>query len=271
MIIDKVNDYLNSHSSSTTLLELCFYIKKNIHRIPNLSIDDISKESLISKGQVSKCIRKLDYENYEEFKNACIQYLDLIYLFENKYENASISSVFKSSVEIPNGKMFEAFRYFVEWVEPLCRLDYTLSFRENSIDELFLIRQSVSQNAGNEYLSSDLKEALLDKASFLLLKLQHVRNRPSVIYYDSCRYEVKTDILRRPMMANWEKLFYALHKDEERRVYMDDNLETFERKLEDHSITIPELIVLMKHYQKSDNRTTDIDKVISHYDNYIMH
>ena len=32
MIIDKVNDYLNSHSSSTTLLELCFYIKKNIHR-----------------------------------------------------------------------------------------------------------------------------------------------------------------------------------------------------------------------------------------------
>ena len=78
MIIDKVNDYLNSHSSSTTLLELCFYIKKNIHRIPNLSIDDISKESLISKGQVSKCIRKLDYENYEDFKNACIQYLDLI-------------------------------------------------------------------------------------------------------------------------------------------------------------------------------------------------
>ena len=74
MIIDKVNDYLNNHSSSTTLLELCFYIKKNIHRIPNLSIDDISKESLISKGQVSKCIRKLDYENYEEFKMR-IQYL----------------------------------------------------------------------------------------------------------------------------------------------------------------------------------------------------
>ncbi len=78
MIIDKVNDILNSCSSSTTLLELCSYIKKNIHRIPNLNIDDISNESLISKGQVSKCIRKLDYENYEEFKNACIEYLDLI-------------------------------------------------------------------------------------------------------------------------------------------------------------------------------------------------
>lgn len=43
MIIDKVNDYLNSHSSSTTLLELCFYIKKNIHRIPNLSMMTFQK------------------------------------------------------------------------------------------------------------------------------------------------------------------------------------------------------------------------------------
>ena len=78
MIIDKVNDILNSNSSNTTLVELCSYIKKNIHRIPQLNIDNISKESMISKGQVSKCIRKLDYENYEEFKNACTQYLDLI-------------------------------------------------------------------------------------------------------------------------------------------------------------------------------------------------
>ena len=78
MIIDKVNDILNSHSTNTTLVELCSYIKMNIHRIPNLNIDDISKECFISKGQISKCIRKLDYENYEEFKNECIQYLDLV-------------------------------------------------------------------------------------------------------------------------------------------------------------------------------------------------
>lgn len=76
MIMDKVSDILNSHSTNTTLVELCSYIKINIHRIPNLNIDDISKESFISKGQISKCIRKLDYENYEVFKNECIQYLD---------------------------------------------------------------------------------------------------------------------------------------------------------------------------------------------------
>lgn len=78
MIIDKVNDILNSHSTNTTLVELCSYIKINIHRIPTLNIDEISKECFISKGQISKCIRKLDYENYEQFKNECIQYLDLV-------------------------------------------------------------------------------------------------------------------------------------------------------------------------------------------------
>lgn len=212
-------------------------------------------------------------ENVEIFNRSfskCInRYLDLIYLFENKYENASISSVFKSSVEIPDENMYGAFVYFVQWVEPLCKLDYTLSFKEKSIDELFFIRQSIFENSGNGFLNVDIKEALLDKASYLLLKLQHVRNHRSVIYYDSCRHEIDATMLRRPMMSTWETFFYALHKDEVRIEYIDDNLEELERKLEDHSITVPELIILMKYYQKSDNRANDIDKIIIHYDNYI--
>lgn len=214
---------------------------------------------------LNKLIEKTDVFN-RSFSKCINRYLDLIYLFENKYENASISSVFKSSVEIPNEKMFEAFRYFVEWVEPLCRLDYTLSFRENSIGELFFIRQSISENTGNEYLSNDLKDALLDKASFLLLKLQHVRNRPSVIYYDSCRYEVNTTMLRRPKMAEWETSFYALHNDEERQTYMNNNLVGLESSLNNQSITIPGLILLMKYYQKLINRNNDIDKILNHYE-----
>ena len=47
MIIDKVNDILNSNSSNTTLVELCSYIKKNIHRIPQLNIDNISNISYV--------------------------------------------------------------------------------------------------------------------------------------------------------------------------------------------------------------------------------
>lgn len=114
---------------------------------------------------LNKLIEKTDIFN-RSFSKCINRYLDLIYLFENKYENASISSVFKSSAEIPNDEMFDAFRYFVEWVEPLCRLDYTLSFKESLIGELFFIRQSISENRENEYLSVDLTEALLDKVSF---------------------------------------------------------------------------------------------------------
>ena len=222
-------------------------------------IDFTYLEKLIDKVQVF----------YNSFSKCINRYLDLIYLFEDKYENASISSVFKSSVEISNERMFDAFRYFVEWVEPLCRLDYTLSFRENSIGELFFIRQSISEDTSNGSLNEDLKNALLDKASFLLLKLQHVRNRPSVIYYDSCRYEVNTTMLRRDKMAEWETLFYALHNDGKRQTYINNNLVSLESSLTNQSISIPKLILLMKYYQKLINRNDGIDKIIGYYENHL--
>ncbi|MBD7913828.1 MurR/RpiR family transcriptional regulator [Clostridium sp. Sa3CUN1] len=76
MIIDKVNDILNSNTNKSTLYVLCSFIKKNIEQIPSMSIDDIAKSSYMSKGQVSKCIRNLDYQNYEDFRYACYSYLD---------------------------------------------------------------------------------------------------------------------------------------------------------------------------------------------------
>lgn len=206
---------------------------------------------------------------YRSFSKCINRYLDLIYLFENKFENASISSVFKSSIEIRDEDMYGAFYYFVKWVEPLCKLDYTLSFKEKSIDELFFIRQSVVENSGNGFLNDDIKEAILDKVSFLLLKLQHVKNRVSVVYYDSRRYEINKSMLRREKMEYFESLFYALHSDEDRIAFMNNNLEIFERKLQDHSITVSELIILLKYYQKSNNRNDDIDNIINYYDNHI--
>lgn len=108
-----MNDILNSHSSNTTLIALCSYIKVNVHRIPHLSIEDISKESSISKGQVSKCIRKLDYENYEDFKNACIQYLDLI-TKRKSFMNPHYS--FETNVMYFTKNIIKNFQYTVEHI-----------------------------------------------------------------------------------------------------------------------------------------------------------
>ena len=76
MIIDKVNDIINGHTSKNSLYVFCVFIKENIAKIPRMTIEDIAKACYISKGQVSKCIRNLDYQNYEEFIYECYSYLD---------------------------------------------------------------------------------------------------------------------------------------------------------------------------------------------------
>lgn len=76
MIIDKVNDIINGHTSNNSLYVFCVFIKENITRIPTMTIEDIAKECYISKGQVSKCIRNLDYQNYEDFLHECDSYID---------------------------------------------------------------------------------------------------------------------------------------------------------------------------------------------------
>lgn len=113
MIIDKMNDILNSNSTNTTLGELCSYIKANIHRIPKLSIDDIAKECFISKGQISKCIRKLDYENYEVFKNECIQYLDSL-TKRKKFINSQLN--FETNVMHFTKDMIENIQYTINHI-----------------------------------------------------------------------------------------------------------------------------------------------------------
>lgn len=75
MIGDRINDILNSQVESSSLSALCLFLKDNIKMIPQLTIQT-RKACHISKGQVSKCIKMLDYKNYEEFRFACLQQID---------------------------------------------------------------------------------------------------------------------------------------------------------------------------------------------------
>lgn len=74
MIIDNLNEILNSTDTHTTMYVFCAYIKKHMFEISHMSIDQIAKECYISKGQISKCARKLGYSSYIEFKDACVDY-----------------------------------------------------------------------------------------------------------------------------------------------------------------------------------------------------
>lgn len=73
MICDHINDILNSQVESSSLSSLCLFVKENINAVPQMSIQQLADACHISKGQVSKCIRMLDFKNYEEFRSACLQ------------------------------------------------------------------------------------------------------------------------------------------------------------------------------------------------------
>lgn len=54
MIIDKLNEVLNSVESYTTMYVFCAYIKSNIHDIAHMTIEEVAKDCYTSKGQISK-------------------------------------------------------------------------------------------------------------------------------------------------------------------------------------------------------------------------
>lgn len=257
----------------------------------SLSRSILSGEYIINKDKVKKILNDLlgllrtDYliksfpcfdkllDDTISFNNSFIQcinrYLELIYLFENKFEDASIFSVFKSSKEIPVDEMYGSFSCFVEWVEPLCKIDYTLSFKEDLIEHLFYIRQSLIENKTFNAIKPDLLNALLDKASFLLLKLQHVRDTVSIIYYNSQKYELNINELHRDKISSLETFYNILQNDDYRKTFMFTNLDSLERKLAYKSISVSELIILLKYYQKSNSRSEVINDIVFYYNNYL--
>ena len=76
MIDSKLNDILNSYDCNDSAYVISDYIKKNMKKIPNMSIGEVSQACFVSKGQISKFVKKLGYESYSDFKDACIDYLE---------------------------------------------------------------------------------------------------------------------------------------------------------------------------------------------------
>lgn len=74
MIIDQLNEILNSTDPHTTMHVFCTYIKSHMNEMPHMSIDEVAKACFMSKGQISKCAKALGFASYIEFKDACSDY-----------------------------------------------------------------------------------------------------------------------------------------------------------------------------------------------------
>lgn len=75
MIIDKLNTILNSYPTDTTNYAISKFIKNHILEIPTMSITSIASHCHTSKGQISKYVHAIGYEDLAELKEECAAYI----------------------------------------------------------------------------------------------------------------------------------------------------------------------------------------------------
>lgn len=71
MFIDYVHDLAANGTPGSSLQVFCDYLTHHMERIPELTIARLAAECGISKGQISKCIRQLGFDDYGDFRLAC--------------------------------------------------------------------------------------------------------------------------------------------------------------------------------------------------------
>ena len=111
MLIDKLNQILNSEDESSVSYVISLFIKKNLKEIPELSINYIACSCHTSKSQISKYIKSLGYRTMKEFKTEC---MDNVSGFERT--NITLFSLQKNTIE-----------QFTDFTKDLiCELYYTM-------------------------------------------------------------------------------------------------------------------------------------------------
>ena len=94
MLIDKLNQILNSEDESSVSYVISLFIKKNLKEIPELSINYIACSCHTSKSQISKYIKSLGYRTMKEYKTEC---MDNVSGFERT--NITLFSLQKNTIE----------------------------------------------------------------------------------------------------------------------------------------------------------------------------
>ena len=77
MITNKINTILNNSQQGDIDYTICNYIKMNLKEVAFMSIEELAKQSYVSKAKISKFIKKLGYDNYIAFKDDCLLELEI--------------------------------------------------------------------------------------------------------------------------------------------------------------------------------------------------
>ena len=71
MLLEKLNDLINGNEEKNTTIIICRFVKEHIAEIPDMTLDELAEKTFISRGQISKSVRRIGYENYNDFRDAC--------------------------------------------------------------------------------------------------------------------------------------------------------------------------------------------------------
>ncbi|UUX34912.1 MurR/RpiR family transcriptional regulator [Fundicoccus culcitae] len=114
MIMDKLNDITNSYQKDSTTYLLSQFFQEHIHEIPYLTIGEIAQRTHISKSQISKYVRHLDYKDYIDFKDACMNYITSLERRQNPFER---HDSFEVNAEIFNKEFFNQINYSMTHID----------------------------------------------------------------------------------------------------------------------------------------------------------
>lgn len=77
MITNKINNILNNSLNNEIDYTICRYIKMHLKEVPSMSIEELARETYVSKSKISKFIKNLGYDNYIAFKDDCLLELEI--------------------------------------------------------------------------------------------------------------------------------------------------------------------------------------------------
>ena len=167
-----------------------------------------------------------------------------------------------SNDELSTGRMIGHLRYFAQYVRPICKIEYNLSFKDSLIEDLFCMSKELSEV---DDINPVIKKVLLDKVFFLLSKLLRVQEKSTIIYYDSIRYEIKNSELSSSVLKEFQEKFYQLYDKNNLLSFLNTNFSRLEQSLNQSSdtFTFPDMVLIMKCYQELSGRESGIENVLA--------
>lgn len=205
MITNKINTLLNNSQQNDLDYTICKYIKLNLKAVSSMAIEELAKQTYVSKAKISKFIKKLAYDNYIAFKDDCLLELEIRkqvtntnYFLTKKHLHDSLSWIEKNLMKIEQSqidyfvrkikKAKHVYLYGVAYSHLLCKylqyegdlfqkdmlvLDENESTIELKEDDLLLVI-GIEEDALSKQSSRYLRKLLRSQGRKLLISTQMI-------------------------------------------------------------------------------------------------